>query len=142
MDLHHKAHKIILVTLIVTFIGYNYAVYTQDPGGNSFKMTQKAISGEILFQKNNCIACHQLYGLGGYLGPDLTNVISVKGKGSNYVKAFLNSGVKSMPKFSFSEEELDAIVQFLTEVDKTGIYPNYNAKKKMTGWVELELKGK
>jgi nitric oxide reductase subunit C len=103
-------------------------------------MSDAAIEGEILWQNNNCVSCHQFYGLGGYLGPDLTNVISHKSKGPKYVRAFINSGVKSMPKFEFSEEEKENIVQFLTYVDKTGIYPNYKAKFKKNGWVEIEYK--
>jgi nitric oxide reductase subunit C len=81
-----------------------------------------------------------LYGLGGYLGPDLTNTYSTEGKGEAYIKAFLNSGIKTMPKFNFSEEEKSHLVAFLREVDQTGIYPNLNAKIEKTGWVTLEYK--
>ncbi len=35
-----------------------------------------AAAGKLLYQKYNCQACHQIYGLGGYMGPDLTNVYS------------------------------------------------------------------
>ena len=103
-------------------------------------MSEQAIQGEILWQKSNCTACHQLYGLGGYLGPDLTNVISRPGKGPNYVKAFLNSGVKAMPLFHFSEKEKDDIVAFLSHVDKTGYFPNTDAVLQNNGWVNLKYK--
>ena len=60
---------------------YTYFVYTQESvskyGNNT--ISSLACEGKIVFQKYNCISCHQLYGLGGYLGPDLTNVISEKG---------------------------------------------------------------
>jgi len=78
--------------------------------------------------------------LGGYLGPDLTNVISVKGKGPEYVKAFLNSGVKAMPKFNFTEEEKEQLVAFLTTVDQSGFYPNYEGEKSITGFVNIKYK--
>jgi len=103
-------------------------------------MSKSSINGEDLWQKNNCAACHQLYGLGGYLGPDLTNIISDTLKGDKYVAAFLNSGTKSMPKFHFSEREKEEIVAFLTHVDKTGFYPNKNARIRKDGWVEIEYK--
>ena len=103
-------------------------------------MTEEALNGHTLWQQNNCTACHQFYGLGGYLGPDLTNIISTKNKGPSYVKAFLNSGIKIMPKFDFSESEKDEIVAFLTYVDGTGYFPNKQAKLKNTGWVELKYK--
>jgi len=43
--------------------------------------SEKALQGQQLWQQNNCFSCHQIYGLGGYLGPDLTNVYSQRGKG-------------------------------------------------------------
>lgn len=103
-------------------------------------MSKEAIQGQELWQKNNCASCHQIYGLGGYLGPDLTNVYSNPKKGPNYIKAFLNSGVKMMPKFKFSETEKDQIVEFLKQVDATGIYPNLNARIEPSGWVTEEKK--
>ena len=103
-------------------------------------MSENALEGEHIWQENNCMACHQLYGLGGYLGPDLTNVISNPSKGKEYVKAFFNSGVKSMPKFNFSEEEKEALASFLEHVDNTGFYPNKNAEFDYSGWVSIEYK--
>jgi nitric oxide reductase subunit C len=74
------------------------------------------------------------------LGPDLTNVYSARYKGENYIKAFLNSGLKQMPKFNFSEDEKDALVTYLKFIDSTGYYPNYDASFEITGWVDLENK--
>ena len=74
------------------------------------------------------------------MGPDLTNIVSNPKKGRDYAKAFFNSGVKSMPKFNFSEEEKESIVCFLEDVDKTGIYPNINAEFDYSGWVTIEYK--
>ena len=133
-------NKWVMITLVVMFAIYNIVVYTQGTSNKTPKMSDLALKGEQLYQNNNCTACHQFYGLGGYLGPDLTNVISAKNKGPAYVKAFLNSGVKSMPKFNFSEEEKEAITQFLTEIDQTGYYPIVEADKKATGWVGMKYK--
>jgi len=129
-----------MTILVMVFLVYNAIVYFQGATINNHKLSETALKGEQLYQEYNCTACHQIYGLGGYLGPDLTNVISVKGKGEGYVKAFLNSGVKSMPKFNFSEEEKSALVAFLSAVDKTGFYPNYEAEKNTLGWIELKYK--
>jgi nitric oxide reductase subunit C len=130
----------VMATLIVIFIIYNSIVYTQGTSNNTPKMSTLAIEGEQLFQDKNCIACHQLFGLGGYLGPDLTNIISTENKGHLYTKAFLNSGIKQMPKFNFTEKEQDALVQFLTEVDHCGYYPIYDAKTESSGWVKVKYK--
>lgn len=135
-----KNNKWVMAALVVMFAIYNAFVYTQGTSNDTPKMSEQAIKGEQLYQENNCTACHQFYGLGGYLGPDLTNIISSKNKGPAYVKAFLNSGVKSMPKFNFTEEEKDAIAQFLTEIDQTGYYPIVEADKKANGWIDMKYK--
>jgi nitric oxide reductase subunit C len=71
----------------------------------------------------NCIACHQLYGLGGHMGPDLTNVVSAPDKGVDYARAFIENGSSKMPDFGLSQTQIDALVQFLKFVDSTGTYP-------------------
>lgn len=129
-----------MALLVGMFVIYNAVIYTQGTSNNTPLLSEKALKGEQLYQENNCTACHQFYGLGGYLGPDLTNISSLPNKGDEYIKAFLNSGVKSMPKFNFSEEEKEAIVQFLKEVDQTGYYPHGDAEKKPNGWVKINYK--
>ena len=63
--------------------------------------------GRQLYQEHNCVACHQFYGLGGYMGPDLTNVIS--NRGAAYARAFMAAGTQAMPNFNLRDEELDAL---------------------------------
>lgn len=126
--------------LIVVFISYNLIIYLQPNAVKLPKMNHKALAGEHLYQQYNCSSCHQLYGLGGYLGPDLTNVASNEKKGSNYIKAILNSGIGTMPTFHFTDEEREALTAFLVHVDSTGFYPDRNAKISPNGWVRLNYK--
>ncbi|SDW78751.1 c-type cytochrome [Aequorivita viscosa] len=140
MPVNSKPYLYAIAFLLVTFGLYNYVVYTTESYIAVEKLSPQAVKGQQLFQSNRCWSCHQLYGLGGYLGPDLTNVFSDEKKGPLYIKAFLNSGVKSMPQFNFNEEEKEAIVAYLKQVDETGIYPNYDAKIEATGWVKLKYR--
>lgn len=133
-------YRIVLGTLVLLFITYNCVLYTIGTKTDLQPMSPSAIRGQNLWQQNNCTACHQIYGLGGYLGPDLTNVISLDGKGPQYVKAFLNSGVRAMPVFNFNEEEKDDIVELLKHIDKTGYFPNRNPEIENSGWVKLKYK--
>jgi nitric oxide reductase subunit C len=133
-------NRIVISVLVFTFIIYNYFVYSSGTENLAPKLSKEAISGQILWQENNCWTCHQLYGLGGYLGPDLTNIMSNPVKGGNYVKGFINSGVKSMPKFNFTEKEKNQIIAFLSAVDKTGYFPDYQANLQPNGWVEINYK--
>ncbi len=79
-----------------------------------------AAEGRLVWQKYNCQSCHQLYGLGGYLGPDLTNVYSAPGKGEPVIRAFLKAGVPPMPVFNISEEETASLIAFLRATDGSG----------------------
>jgi len=135
-----KKNIIVISVLVTIFSVYNFFIYTSEENDSPVKLSSEAIKGQVLWQNNNCWSCHQIYGLGGYLGPDLTNVFSAPNKGSDNIKAFLNSGTKSMPKFNFSEEEKDARVALLQQIDSTGYYPNANAIIKPNGWVELKYK--
>jgi nitric oxide reductase subunit C len=117
--------RFISAILITSFFIYSIVIYTTGTSvdkGKSY-ITEQSKNGKLLFQKKNCIACHQIYGLGGYMGPDLTNVISSPGKGPVYIKAFLQNGTTRMPNFQLTETEKDEIVAFLTYADKTGVSP-------------------
>lgn len=111
--------------LITSFFVYSIVIYTigtRVDKGEEY-ITPKVKQGKLLFQKKNCIACHQIYGLGGYMGPDLTNIISAPGKGPLFVKAFLMVGSERMPNYHFTEVEIEELIAFLTYADKTGVSP-------------------
>ena len=80
-------------------------------------MNLQAQSGKNIYQKHNCTSCHQLFGMGGYLGPELTTVISDKSRGEVYARTFLQFGGSRMPNFHFSKEEVDDVIAFLQYVD-------------------------
>jgi nitric oxide reductase subunit C len=119
------AHKLyIFGSLFLAYVLYTYFVYTS--GTEGLVANSKAVEGKYIFQQRNCIACHQLYGLGGYLGPELTTVISQReqaapGTGEQYERAILKIGTARMPEFHFKESEIDALIEFLKYVDSTAI---------------------
>jgi nitric oxide reductase subunit C len=112
---------VIFCALFLTFIAYSFVVYTYGTKLNLHPANDRAISGKLLFQKHNCIACQQIYGLGGYLGADLTTVISAQGKGETYTKAFIKYGTPRMPDFRFSDEEVESIIEYLKDIDQSAI---------------------
>ena len=122
------------MTLCLAFIPYSLYVYTRGTEASHIEpMSDEARYGQALFQKHNCVACHQFYGLGGYMGPDLTNVVS--NNGPAYTRAFLTSGTQRMPNFNLNDAELDAMVAFLEFVDTTGRYPASDYQIKWYGTV-------
>lgn len=123
MKLHTK--RFISGILIASFFIYSVVIYTI---GTSVDKGEKYVNaqaknGKLLFQKKNCIACHQIYGLGGFMGPDLTNVISTNGKGPVFVKTLLQYGSERMPNYKLTETEINDLMAFLTYADKTGVSP-------------------
>ena len=133
-----KKYLLFLSLLISLFLTYNFIIYTSKEDYGAIHLSEKALQGESIWLKKNCNSCHQFYGLGGYLGPDLTNIYSKRDEAN--IKAMLNSGVNAMPKFSFNEDEKEALIQFLKEVDLTGYYPNKEASIEYNGWVEIKNK--
>lgn len=92
--------------------------------------------GRLVWQKYNCQTCHQLYSLGGYLGPDLTNVMSHPQKGENLVRAMIKTGTKQMPSFNLSDNEMVQLIEFLKSVDASGTADPRSFVIKSNGMIE------
>lgn len=129
--------RAIFGTLCVAFVIYSARVYT---GGTEAAhispMSEDARYGQRVYQNYNCVACHQFYGLGGYMGPDLTNVMSKRGEA--YTRAFITAGTATMPNFGLAEDEIDGLLAYLAFVDKTGTYPAENYDVQWFGTVAQE----
>lgn len=54
------------------------------------------------------------------MGPDITNIISDSTKGEAFARAFITNGSPKMPNFKLQQKEIDALIAFLTWVDKSG----------------------
>jgi nitric oxide reductase subunit C len=121
---------LIFFSLLSLYFIYGALVYTK--GTDSHVRLSPAESvrvkrGKEIFQQYNCIACHQLYGLGGYLGPELTTAWSDPGRGENYIKALLKAGGRRMPVFNFTDQEINALSSYLHYIDSTATtYKNSN----------------
>lgn len=100
--------------------------------------TEKAVEGRLIWQKYNCQSCHQLYGLGGYLGPDLTNVVSNPKKGEMMIKQILKYGVKQMPAYNMPDKDYKCLIEFLKSADASGLADprKYNISK--TGMINQQ----
>ncbi|MBL7890768.1 MAG: cytochrome c [Bacteroidia bacterium] len=106
--------------LIIVFLIYSTIIFFSGVKGDIGVLSKNGQKGKLHFQKYNCIACHQLYGLGGYMGPDLTNIISEKGKGREYARAFILNGTYKMPNFNISRIEAEELLDYLDDIDRSG----------------------
>jgi nitric oxide reductase subunit C len=100
---------------------------------NRQAITEKVAMGKRLWENNDCIGCHTLLGEGAYFAPELGNAYKRLG-GKAGIIGFIKSrpkdgipGRRSMPQFNFTDEELDAIAEFLkytSEINSANWPPN------------------
>lgn len=112
-------YKILLFGgLVILFLSYSSFLYTNQPVTSS-SFNTSIEKGSKVWQEYNCNSCHQIYGLGGYLGPDLTNEYSLRGV--DFINAFLLNGTNIMPKFNLTLQQRNDLNAFLQHVDQSGI---------------------
>jgi nitric oxide reductase subunit C len=96
--------------------------------------------GLQVWRDHNCQVCHQIHGFGGFLGPDLTNVI--QRRSVDELHKVLIEGRAQMPAFGLSEADRNGVISFLTDLDKTGTgYPTlrFEEPNKLLGRKALAL---
>lgn len=101
---------------------------------NRQNITPKVALGKQVWEENNCLGCHTLLGEGAYFAPELGNVYTRFGGSKDAIIGFIKSrpaggipGRRSMPQFNLSDEELDAVAEFLkftSEINSANWPPN------------------
>ncbi|HRN73116.1 MAG TPA: cytochrome c [Ginsengibacter sp.] len=113
----YRIKTLVFVGLSLSFLGYTAWIYfhkeREDHPANA-----AAQHGKMIWQEKNCGSCHQLYGLGGHLGPDLTNVFASKPEA--YIRAILSAGTPVMPNFHLSDNEKADLIEFFKYTNSTG----------------------
>jgi len=77
--------------------------------------------GLELWRSHNCGSCHAVFGLGGHIGPDLTNVM--RRRNDAYVRYVLHHGVGAMPSYDLDESASSGLIAYLRNLDALGTYP-------------------
>ena len=122
-----KNKAIVLLSLSVCYLLYSAWVYTAGTTGPAINLhpDEAAQRGKLVYQKYNCAACHQIFGLGGYLGPELTTTMSQRGKGEILANAFLTGGTAKMPNLHLQQREITDVIEYLKYVDQIARAGNY-----------------
>ncbi len=93
-------------------------------------LTPAAIRGKDLWEANNCMGCHTIFGEGAYYAPELTKVY--ERRGPEFIRAMLRDpatmypGKRRMQQYDLTEQEIDDLVAFLQwagDVDLNGFPP-------------------
>lgn len=134
-----KIRILVFSALLLLYAAYTATIYASDEKITAGETGAQAITeGKMLWQKYNCQSCHQLYGLGGYLGPDLTNCYSASHKGPGYMDAVLQYGTGIMPDFKLTAAERSQIIEFLKYVDSSGVADPKEFTTTVTGNIYLD----
>ncbi|MBI2922356.1 MAG: cytochrome c [Planctomycetes bacterium] len=102
--------------LLLACAGAFVVPWTDGPGP---ALTDHERSGLAVWRDYNCQACHQLYGQGGFLGPDLTNAVDDTRTWEEF-EALLTKGYGRMPALRLSPCEQSAVLAFLRAMNRTG----------------------
>lgn len=106
-------------SLLAAFCVQTSLVYLDPTADAKAPLSELALEGRRLWHRHNCQVCHQIYGFGGFLGPDLTNAAPRLTRAR--LDEVLTQGNAQMPAFHFSPAQIDAVQQFLVELDRTGV---------------------
>jgi nitric oxide reductase subunit C len=116
-----RSKKILMACLVAAFGIQTFLVHADSfsMGDTPITLTGEALRGRRLWHQHNCQSCHQLYGFGGFLGPDLTNASPRLGDAR--LSLVLTQGSNAMPAFHMSAQDIGAVRAFLDAMDQTGI---------------------
>jgi nitric oxide reductase subunit C len=77
---------------------------------------EQAAAGKLVWQRHNCVSCHTLFGNGGYVGEDLTNII-VKETSSYLVNYLVDPPVMRPNRYhhhpALDENDAEDLVRYL-----------------------------
>ena len=123
-----KIFILVTITAVVIFLFLSYDNLKKIPDQTKEKnITASVIRGKNIWESNNCMGCHTIFGEGAYYAPELTKVYLRRSE--EFLKIFLKDplamypGQRKMVKYNFSDGEIDDIISFLKwcgEVDLNG----------------------
>lgn len=92
---------------------------------NEDQLTPQVVAGKEIWEANNCMGCHTLFGEGAYYAPELTKV--VERRGIPWIKVFLKDpqamfpGQRKMVQYDFTDQQIDEVVAFLDWAGKVDL---------------------
>jgi len=102
----------------LAFLALTYDSHRQVPKQtNEENLTEQVVAGKKIWEHNNCMGCHTLFGEGAYYAPELTKVVDRRGK--DWIRLFLKDpqkmfpGDRKMVNYHFNEQEIEDVIAFL-----------------------------
>lgn len=79
-------------------------------------ITPEIVRGKMIWEENNCMGCHSLFGEGAYYAPELTKV--VERRGADWIRIFIKDpeamypGQRKMVKYDFNDAQISDLIAF------------------------------
>jgi nitric oxide reductase subunit C len=130
----------------LAFIGLTVVTHRHVPDQtNADQITEEVIAGKKIWENNNCMGCHTLFGEGAYYAPELTKTVERRGK--PWLRAFLKDpalfypGRRKMVQYNFSDVEISNVIAFLDwcgKVDLNGFPAEPPLRKELATTTQVE----
>ena len=98
----------------LAFLGLTIDSHRQIPAQTREEnITKQVVAGKKIWENNNCMGCHTLFGEGAYYAPELTKVIERRGK--PWLRLFLKDpqkmfpGERKMTNYEFNDEQIEEV---------------------------------
>lgn len=108
------------------FLGLTFDTFQQLPTRtNAAALTDSVKRGKHLWEDNNCMGCHTLFGEGAYYAPELTKVFERRGPG--FITAQLKDpeamfpGQRKMTNYHFTDQQISDLVAFFEWAGKVDL---------------------
>ena len=141
-----KIFTVVTITAVIVFLFLSYDTLRKIPDQTNEKnLTNNVIRGKNIWESNNCMGCHTIFGEGAYYAPELTKVYTRRSE--EFIKMFLKDpsamypGKRKMVKYDFSDGEIDDLISFFKwcgEVDLNG-FPAEPFLKKYTTYISNKV---
>lgn len=99
------------------FLGLTWDTFQRIPQQtNAAGITESVTRGKHLWESNNCMGCHTLFGEGAYYAPELTRVY--ERRGPTFISAMLKNpeamfpGERKMTNYHFADTDIGDLVAF------------------------------
>lgn len=127
------------------FLALTYDSMQQIPAlTHDDKITPAVERGKKIWEDNNCMGCHTLFGEGAYYAPELTKVVERRGK--PWMKLFLKDpqkmfpGERKMVQYGFTDAQMDDIIAFFEWCGNVNLQ-GFPAKPPLAGKVQNVVAG-
>lgn len=112
------ARKLLISLLVGAFCFQTWMVYADPTAWQLPPLSPAGARGRDVWHDYNCQSCHQLFGFGGFLGPDLTNAAGQLTEAR--LEHILTLGAGLMPPFELGPADRGDLARFLEEMSVRG----------------------